>query len=591
MTFQIFLVLALLAAAVVVFAFEWVSVDVATLILLSILVLSGVLDVQEAFAGFSNEIVVILAAIFVLSDGLMRTGVIDRAGGWIYRIAGGSPTGIVVSVMAVTASMSAFMNNTTTTAVVLPAALGICRKSGIAPSKVLIPLAFASMLGGTCTLVGTSTNVAASAYLRSTHLEPFGLFEFLPVGLAACLVGILWMALAGRRLLPTHAEGSLTEEYSVRQYLSELVVTGRSPLVGRALRDVLFAEYETTVLAILRGNRKFSPDPDTELQADDLLIVKASREGLLKVKDAPGLEIKPDLKPDDIDLTSETMKVVEAVLMPQSSLIGRSVKELDFRRRFGVTVIALYRQGHALPEKLGTLPLRVGDVLLLQGRSARFAEIADNPDLWILQQTEHRPARAKSGLAVIGLFVAALVASGFGLIPLPIAFLLAAVGVLLLRIVTPEEAYGFIDWRLIILIAGMTAFGTAMSKTGAASYLAGVIVHWTTPLGIGFLLAAFSVLTILLTQPMSNAAAALVVLPVALQTAGQIGANPRTFAVLVTLSASLSFLTPFEPSCLLVYGPGKYRFKDFLFAGLPLTALMVVLLLWLVPKLWPLGLG
>ncbi|HXU33820.1 MAG TPA: SLC13 family permease, partial [Thermoanaerobaculia bacterium] len=194
----------------------------------------------------------------------------------------------------------------------------------------------------------------------------------------------------------------------------------------------------------------------------------------------------------------------------------------------------------------------------------------------------------KSGLAVIGLFVAALAASGFGLIPLPIAFLLAAVGVLLLRIVTPEEAYGFIDWRLIVLIAGMTAFGTAMSKTGAAAYLAGVIVHWTAPLGIGFLLAAFTLLTVLLTQPMSNAAAALVVLPIAMQTAAQVHANPRTFAVLVTLAASLSFLTPFEPSCLLVYGPGKYRFKDFLLAGLPLTALMVGLLLWLVPKLWPL---
>lgn len=589
MTFQIFLVLALLATAVVVFAFEWLSVDVATLILLSILVLSGVLDVKEAFAGFSNEIVVILAAIFVLSDGLMRTGVVDRAGAWIHRHAGGSPTGIVVSVMLVTAFMSAFMNNTTTTAVVLPAALGVCKKSGIAPSKVLIPMAFASMLGGTCTLIGTSTNVAASAYLRSTHMEPFGLFEFLPVGLAACLVGTLWMALVGRRLLPTHAEGSLTEEYSVRQYLSELVVTERSPLAGQTLRDVPFTELETTVLAIVRGNVKFSPDPDTQLHAEDLLIVKASREGLLKVKDTPGLEIKPDLKPDDIDLTSETMKVVEAVLMPQSSLVGRSIKELDFRRRFGVTVIALFRQGHALPEKLGTLPLRIGDVLLLQGRSERFAEIADNADLWMLQETEHRPARTKSGLAVIGLFIAAIAASGFGLIPLPIAFLLAAVGVLLLRIVTPEEAYGFIDWRLIVLIAGMTAFGTAMSKTGAASYLAGAIVHWTAPLGIGFLLAAFTLLTVLLTQPMSNAAAALVVLPIALQTAAQIHANPRTFAVLVTLAASLSFLTPFEPSCLLVYGPGKYRFKDFLLAGLPLTALMVVLLLWLVPKLWPLG--
>ncbi|HXU44283.1 MAG TPA: SLC13 family permease [Thermoanaerobaculia bacterium] len=588
MTFSILLVLALLIAAIVVFAFEWLSVDVATLILLSILVLSGILDVKEAFAGFSNEIVVILAAIFVLSDALMRTGVIDQAGQAIHRLAGGSEMRIVLCVMLVTAFISAFMNNTTTTAVVLPAALGVCRKSGVAPSKVLIPLAFASMLGGTCTLVGTSTNVAASAYLRSAHLEPFGLFEFLPVGFSACVLGTLYMAFLGRRFLPAHAEASLTDEYAVRQYLSELVVPAGSTLVGRALREAPFAEIETTVLTILRGERRFSPDPDTRLEAGDLLIVKASREGLLKVKDLPSLEIKPDLKLGDADLTSESMKVVEAILMPQSSVVGRSIKEHDFRRRFGVTVIALYRQGHALAEKLGRLPLKIGDVLLLQGRSERFAAIANDPDLWILQETEHRPARRRQGFLVVGLFVAALAAAGFDLLPLPIAFLLAAIGVLLLRIVTPEEAYGFIDWRLIILIAGMTAFGTAMSKTGAAVYLAGLIVHVSEPFGVTFLLAAFTLLTILLTQPMSNAAAALVVLPIALQTAHQIGANPRTFAVLVTLAASLSFVTPFEPSCLLVYGPGKYRFRDFVSAGLPLTALIFVLLLVLVPILWPL---
>jgi di/tricarboxylate transporter len=283
------------------------------------------------------------------------------------------------------------------------------------------------------------------------------------------------------------------------------------------------------------------------------------------------------------------MKIAEAILMPQSNLVGRTIKELDFRRRFGVTVIAIYRREHALATRIGGLPLRVGDVLLIQGRPERLRALADDPDLWILQETEHQPARRRKGLYVVGIFLLAVLASSFELVPLPIAFLVAALAVIFTRLITMEEAYDLIDWRLLILIAGMTSFGLAMRKTGAAEYLAGLIAGWTGGLPVAFLLLAFAVLTILLTQPMSNAAAALVVLPVAMQTATELGHDPRSFAVMVTLAASLSFVTPFEPSCLIVYGPGRYRFRDFLVCGLPLTALVVVILMILVPMLWPLG--
>jgi len=214
--------------------------------------------------------------------------------------------------------------------------------------------------------------------------------------------------------------------------------------------------------------------------------------------------------------------------------------------------------------------------------------LADNADLWILQETEHRPSQRRKGLYVVGIFLAAVIASSLDWVPLPIAFLGAALAVIGTRLMTMEEAYKLIDWRILILIAGMTSFGKAMQKTGAAGYLAGLIVHWTAPLGITFVLVAFTVLTVLLTQPMSNAAAALVVLPVALTTAQQLGLNPRTFAILITLAASLSFITPFEPSCLIVYGPGKYRFRDFLVSGFPLTVIVVAMLVVLVPLVWPL---
>jgi di/tricarboxylate transporter len=588
MTPSIFLVLALLVTVVVVFAFEWISVDVATLLLLIVLVVTGLLTVEDAFAGFSNDIILILASIFVLSGALMKGGILDYLGETIHRIAGGSQAKVLLCIMSVTAFISSFMNNTTTTAVLMPAALGLCKRSRISPSKALIPLAFASMLGGTCTLIGTSTNVAASGYVKEHGLLPFSMFEFLPVGLAACGLGILYMVLLGHRLLPERSEAS-EPEYSIREYLSEVVVTPGSPLAGQAIRDTHLAQMGLQVRAIQRGAQRLYPDPYVQLEEGDLLIVQASREGLLQVKDTAGIEIRSDLQLEGVqDLASATIGIAEALLMPQSGLVGRTLKDLDFRRRFGLAVLAIYRKGHALAARIAEIPLRIGDVLLLQGKPERFRALADNADLWVLQETEHRPSQRRKGLYVVGILLAAVLVSSLEWVPLPIAFLAAALAVIGTRLMTMEEAYNLIDWRLLILIAGMTSFGKAMQNTGTAEYLANLIVHWTEPLGVTFVLVAFVVLTILLTQPMSNAAAALVVLPVAMTTAQQMGLDPRTFAILITLAASLSFITPFEPSCLIVYGPGKYRFRDFLVCGLPLTLLVVVLLVVVVPMLWPL---
>ena len=589
MTLSILLVLALLLLVVIVFAFEWIPVDVATLLLLIVLVLTGILTLEEAFAGFSNDIIIILASIFVLSGALMKGGILDYLGESIHRLAGGSKTKVLLCVMPVTNFISAFMNNTTTTAVLMPAVLGLCRRSKLTPSKVLIPLAFASMLGGTCTLIGTSTNVAASAYVREHGLPPFSMFEFLPVGVAVGVVGLAYMVLLGHRLLPDRTE-TTEQEYSIREYLSEVVITPGSLLAGQEIRGTQLAQMGLQVRAIQRGDQRLYPDPYVRLQEGDLLIVQTSREGLLQVKETAGIELRSDLKLEGVqDLASEAVGIAEALLMPQSGLIGRTLKELDFRRRFGLAVLAIYRKGHALAARIAEIPLRIGDVLLLQGKPERFRALADNADLWILQETEHRPAQRRKGLYVVGIFLIAVLVSSFELVPLPIAFLTAALAVIGTRLMTMEEAYNLIDWRLLILIAGMTSFGKAMQKTGTAEYLANLIVHWTEPLGVTFVLVAFVVLTILLTQPMSNAAAALVVLPVAMNTASKLGHDPRSFAVMVTLSASLSFITPFEPSCLIVYGPGRYRFRDFLICGLPLTALVVVVLMLMVPWIWPLG--
>jgi di/tricarboxylate transporter len=588
MTIQIFLVLALLLAVIVVFALERLPVDITTMLLLCALVMLRLLPLKEAFGGFSSDIVIVLGSLFVLSGALIKTGVMDTFGRIIFRVAGRNQTRILLCLMPATAFVAAFMHNTTTTAVFLPAVLGLCRRSGVSPGRVLIPFAYASMMGGTCTLFASSTTIAASGYMSGLGLTPIGLFEFLPVGLTVVGTGILFMVLVGWRLLPETGESSLTEEYKIREYLSELVVMPGSPLAGHAIGDLRLSAMGLTVLAIHRGAEVLQPGPNVFLEEGDQLIVKARREGLLEVKATRGIEIVPDLQLGDKDLAGGSIKIAEAIVMPQSLLVGRTLQELDFRRRFGLTVIAVHRRGHALPTRIRSLRLRVGDVLLLQGDAERFGSLAGSLDLWVLEETEHRPAAPRERLLAIGIFGLAVAAAATGLAPLPIAFLLGAVATILFKLLTAEEVYRFIHWRLVIMIAGMISFGTVMKSSGAAAYLANQIVGWAAPLGVPGIMLGFAVLTMLLTQPMSNAAAALVVLPVALTTAARLHVNPRTFGILVTLAASISYITPFEPSCLLVYGPGKYRFRDFLIVGAPLSLLLLVVLMLMVPALWPL---
>jgi di/tricarboxylate transporter len=587
MTLQIFLVLALLVAVIVAFALERIPVEVTTLLLLCALVLLRLLPLEQAFSGFSREIAIVLASIFVLSGALIKTGVMDAFGNAIFRIAGRSKTKMLLCLMPATSFISAFMHNTTTTAVFLPAVLGLCRKSRVKPGKILIPFAFASMMGGTCMLLSSSTTIAASGYMKAQGLAPIGLFEFTRLGVTIVVIGIVYMLLIGSRLLPESGDSSLTEDYNIREFLSEVLVT-EGPFAGLSLRDSRLADLELTVLAIHRGSQTLYPEPNFVLQAGDQLIVQTRRDGLLAVKNKRGLEIVPDVALGEQDLVGGSLKVVEAIVMPHSLLVGRTLKELNFRRRFGLTVIAVHRSGHPLTTRIGSLKLRVGDVLLLQGDAESFGALSSSVDLWVLEETAHRPASRRQRVLAIALFVAAVAVAGLGLAPLGIAFLLAALCAVLLKLVTAEEAYQYIHWRVIIMIAGMTSFGMVMKSSGTAAYLANSIVSWGLPLGVPFILLGFAVLTMLLTQPMSNAAAALVVLPVALSAATRLHIQPRTFGILVTLAAEISYLTPFEPSCLMVYGPGKYRFRDFLVAGAPLSLLLLVVLMIMVPLLWPL---
>jgi di/tricarboxylate transporter len=591
---EIAFVLGLLVVAIILFATERISVDIITFLLLLALILvpvgdkgAGVLTVGEAFEGFSAEIIIILASIFVIGGALQETGVLDAIGGYLFRFAGRGPKALGAWMMGITASVSAFMNNTTVTAMMLGPVVGVARRAKVPASRLLMPLAYASILGGTCTLIGTSTNVAVSGYIKKSGLAEIGMFEITPVGLVVCGVGILYMLTIGWRLLPAQQAGERTQEYGIREYLSEIVILDGSPLVGQMSFESDLSILDFRILKVIRGSDEFLPTSRVILEAGDTLLVEGKVENLMKVRKIEGIEIKADLQHGDLALAGSRFRIAELLITGLSALAGSTLKETRFRERYGLMALALYRHGQTVQEKLGDAVLRVGDVLLVQGPDARLAGLQPSDGLAVLDEVRQSMYHPKRGLFTVAAFLLAVLAGTFGWVPLSVGFLGAALVTVIAGCITVERAYEFIDWRLLVLIAGMTAFGTAMERSGADLFLADIVVRWFSPFGAMAVLAGFVGLTIVLTQPMSNAAAALVVLPVAMAAAERMGAEPRTFAIGIMLAASVSFIAPFEPSSVLVYGPGRYRFWDFVKVGTGLTCVCAAVVLLLIPQFWP----
>lgn len=591
MTTQIAIVLALLVVAVVLFATERIPIEIVALLLVIALVVTNTLSAGEAFAGFGNDIVVTIAGLFVLTGGLARTGVIDVIGRRLHRTAGDNEFRITALIMFAAALCAAVMKNTTTTAMFLPVVLGIATRTGISPSKLLMPLAFGAILGGTCTLIGTSTNLAVSGALPRYGMEPFTMFELTQVGVTIVGVGMLYMLLLGLRLLPrSEPAQSLTEQYHVRQYVTEVIVLDNSPLIGKTLAEARIGdELDLTVLGILRGDEqaRIAPNPNEQIKADDLLLVQGRVEDILRVKSEAGIEIKPDFTLSDSLLEGKDVELVEAMVPRGSDLIGRTLKRLEFWKRYQIVVLAINRHGVNLLSKISRVRLRFGDVLLLQGKREDVEVLAADGQILLLEEISDKQVRSEKRPWALFAFAVFIFFSLTHIVPLPIAVLLGALILLASHSLRISEVYEIIDWRLIVLIACMMSFGVAMEKTRADQYLADLIVRGTGDYGPMAVLAGFFVMTVALTQPMSNQAAALVMLPISVKTALALGLNPRTFAITVTYAASCSFLTPLEPACVLVYTPGRYRFLDFLKVGSILTIAVFVIVMWLVPVFWP----
>ena len=618
----IFIVLSLLVLAVVLFATRALPVDLVTIFHLLALVLTGILDTAQAFAGFSSQIIIILGSIFVINGALLEGRVLDLVSTWLLRVAGGSTNKLLLTTMSVVSGLSGFMNNTAVTSLFIGPTMSVARKLKTSPSKLLMPVCFASILGGTCTLIGTSTNVAVSGEIQRQHeaglvewiaqggkdlngdgeldsldyflhaetnnlniYKPLGLFEITPLGLLIMGVGIVYLMLIGRKLLPDYPDESLAEDFNIREYVSEIVVMSGSKLIGELVYKSSLTQMDFQIIKILRKKKSFVPNARSKFEENDVLLISGRIDDLMAVKDASGIEIKAETKLEDDSLQTEETKIAELLITPKSTLIRNSLKEANFRQRFGLAVLAIYRHGQVLGRKLGVIKLQAGDLLLVQGSKERLQALENDTNLVSLEVNEAPSAdRRRKGFMALIFFGFAVLAGGFNLAPLPVCFLSAAAMTVATGCITMQKAYEVIDWRVLIVIGGMTAFGAAMRESGTANWLAGGIQSaFESP---RMVLAGFILLTMFLTQTMSNAAAALVVLPVAMQTADTLNVSGQTYAIAVMLGASSSFVAPFEPACILVSGPGKYRFSDYLKAGLGLTLIMAFLVWFFVPIIW-----
>ena len=588
MTLAVITVLAILAVAIVLILFEWVAIDLVALSMIIAVVATGILTPEEAFSGFASDVVITLAAVFVIAGTIARAGLAEVIATAILKWTRGKDRAGLAIVMGVSAALSTLLSNTSTTSVLTPVVLDYAKRTRVSASRLLMPLAFASMMGGSMTLIGTSTNLSASGMVSGLGLTPYGFFEFFAIGGILAVVGVVFMLTLGRFLIPNRRPLDLTEDYGVRDFLSELVFPEDSPAVGSQIAELELGELELAPLSVLRGEQRLSAHRLRKIQAGDRMMVKGSLDGLLRARSDKRFVIEPEADQHKGLQHLEFAGLGEAVVMPQSRLVGRRLGSTPFFRRYRLTVLALHRRGQTYGTRLDNLMIKAGDVLLLQGASDDLAALHGHPDLWGLAEVGAPHPTTRQGWIAVALLVAGVGLASLSVLPLSVALLAVVVCLALAGITPVQAAYRMIDWRLLVMIGGMTGFGLAMHQSGAADALASGLIGWIAPYGVTACMLALAILTILLTQPMSNAAAALTMLPVAVSSAGLLDVDPRPIVILVTLSASLSFIAPLEPALLIVYGPGRYRFTDFIRVGGPLTLVMVIVLIFLVPAFWPL---
>lgn len=591
MTLEIGIVLVIIVLTLYLFISEKFGIDTISIIVMVLLMVTGILTPHEGFAGFTNSATITVACMFVVSAAIYKSGALSGVGNILKTLGKKSYILTLIVLMLLSGSLSAFMNDTAVVALLMPVVINVAQKTKINPSKLLMPLSFGALLGGICTLIGTSTNILVSGIAERQGLAPISMFEMSPVGLCFMAVGILYMLIVGNRLLPDRKQKeNLAEEFEVAKYITEIILLPEAKSVGTTIKDSpLVKNLEIIIIEITRKKIPMIPLPGLVLEAHDILKVSCDIDKLKMLMEREGIRFTSDKGVKNESVSLGNVSLVEAIVTVNSEMENQSFKEYNFRTRFeGATVLAVRHRNEILHEKLGRVKLKSGDVLLISATKEQIAALKSADDLLIISETEHHPFNLLNSASIISIVAGIVITAALGIAPIVLSATVGVVLLIVLKFLKTEEAYRAIDWKVVFMLAGVLSLGAALEKTGAATLLADGIINTIGAYGPKAVLSAFFGLTFLSTNFMSNNATAALLAPIAIVTASEMGIDARPLILAVAFAASLSFMTPMGyQTNAMIYAPGNYKFKDYLRVGTPLNILFWILASIIIPYFFP----
>ena len=595
MNIDIIIVLSILVLGFILFLLEYFTIDVTALIILSCFFGLGYLTPTEAVSGFSNPAVITIGLLFILSSAIQKTGLLEYLVVTINRLLQSS-RGLGMAVYYFTVSIaSSLINNTAIVAIFMPVTIRLAHRYRISPSKMLIPLSYAAILGGTLTLVGTSTNLLVnSIYMSYEGVEPLGMFEFFRYGIIILIIGTIYLLIVAPKLIPSRTvTSSLTKSYHLGGYLTEMRIKKESALVGKSCLDrSINHNYDVTVLDIIRDQKHIVNNiRRTILKEGDILFVRGTLENFIRMKEVEGITLLTDEKLTQAELEQEDNELVECLLTDDSDLVGKSLMSTNFRQVFGAFILAIRREGDIIRKKIAHMQLHAFDTLLVYGPTKKISTLSDRGDFIVLGKVEARLQKDRFWWVSIYVVLISIFFASIGYIPILKGAFISVVILLSLKIITAQESYQSIHWQVIILIAALIPIGIVLQSTGTADWIGNNISRFIYLFSISWqpyvLLATIYFITMILTEISSNVATAIIMVPIAIAVSGQIGLESRPFVFAVAFAASASFITPIGyQTNLMVYGPGGYKFSDYIRVGLPLSLLLFLTAVIILPNIW-----